>query len=191
MLNSIFEDDELLFNMTDQETNEDIAFDTTTQEVYSFSSEIPKNTLQDGSIVTDHIINKPLVYKMSGIVSDTPIEWGIFESPTLTRSLTLYKKLEALRERKPLLTLVAGLDVLEDMGISSINIVRDTNRAHGLFADITFEKIKIVELKTKTIEQSKVKKELQSSTATPINKGTVQGAQTENSSFAYKIKSLK
>jgi hypothetical protein len=163
----------ILFSITQKDSDEDPnILDITFNENYTFDSESTSNVLQSNSVVADNIINQPKVVKVSGAVSDTPIEWGIVS--TLSRSKDFYKNLMSIRDNKILVTVTTGLDVFESMQLKTISITRDKDKSKALFVDLTFKEFKIVTISETNINQSEVQEQHQSATSATQDKGTVQ-----------------
>jgi hypothetical protein len=163
----------ILFSITEKDSDEDPnILDITFNESYTFDSESTQNVLQSGSNTADNIINKPHTIKVSGAVSDTPIEWGIVS--TLSRSKDFYKNLRSIQDNKILVTVTTGLDVFHSMQLQTIVINRDKDKSNGLFVDLTFKEFRIVTISETDIDQSEVQEQHQSATATTQDKGTVQ-----------------
>jgi len=144
----------------------------TMNESYNFNSDVTSVTLQNGAVASDHIQNKPMEMRISGIVSDTEINIK-YTNPTHD-SKDFFKYLLDLREQRLPLTIISGLDTFENMVITSISVTRDKDKSKALFVDIGFRQVNIVTIETITIDQTQVNKDLISSTSKPTNKGTVQ-----------------
>jgi hypothetical protein len=187
MSTSIFSFNQAIFTIVEDDSYDEHKLDVSLNEEYTFASQSTDTALQDGSIVSDHIINKPFEQKVSGIISNAPIEWG-FGNNNLTRSKEFYKNLIAIRDKKLLLTLVTGLDSFPNMTLQNIHITRDKDKGKDLFVDLSFKQLKIVEIASRTIKQSEVNDDLKSGTSDATNKGMAQGTEvSKNSSIATKI----
>jgi len=186
-LSSILLSNKLLFTVIDEKEDKYNSLDVSTSETYTFTSETTDIVLQDGSIVNDHIINKPYDIKVSGIVSNSPISLLYYKDTNDAKKF--YDELKSLRDNRILVTVSTGLDVFDSMAITSIIVTRDKDKSNALFVDIGFKKFTIVEINSKDIKQDLVHDDIKSSTASSQNKGTVQGipAASQNVSWLSSI----
>jgi hypothetical protein len=182
-----------LFSIFKKDKKDADTLDVSINENHSFTSEITSTVLQDNSIVSDHVVLRPHEIIVSGMVSDTPIEYGNISN--LSRSKEFYSKLKELRAGKEVVKLVTSLDVFDSMYLYSIDIPRDKNKSKALFVDLKFKYIQKVEINSKSIKSKDIKTKHQNQTSIKQNKGTVQAKEVPavqkealiSKSWAYRI----
>ena len=73
-----------------------IDLDVTIREEHRFSSRVTNYPIEDGTIISDHIINEPDVIVLVGLVTDTPL--SIFAP--FNRSIDAFNRLIALHQSR-------------------------------------------------------------------------------------------
>jgi hypothetical protein len=116
-------------------------FDATTKEAHTHDVDWTMNPVESGIDVTDHAVLKPEELSLSGIVTDTPIG-GL--PPLPGRAQSAFDTLLRLRDSKRLVTVVTGLQVYTDMGITSVKVSRDKNTGQSIRPEVSFRKIRKV-----------------------------------------------
>lgn len=101
-------------------------FDATISEDHSDSIEWTRNPVESGIDVTDHAIVQPEEVSITGVVSDTPLN----AIPYPDRSIELYDMILEVARNKALVTVVTGLRVYSDMGITSVGVKRDNKSSN-------------------------------------------------------------
>lgn len=120
-----------------QSTIDLIVFDTMVAEEHKFSSRVTYFPIEDGRIVSDHIINQPDVVILSGLITDTPL--NIFAP--FDRSVAAFNTLIQLHERREVLDIVTGIKVYKNMAITSIDVPRTIKTGQTLTFNIELQKI--------------------------------------------------
>lgn len=106
-------------------------------EHYSSNSKIPSFPLEDGSIVSDHIINEGLVIEQRFIVS-------VYTNSLLIGTLTLAPInffINNLRNSKRMYTILTNHAIYRNMAIESINNEVSSDVMNKLTCDIRFKEI--------------------------------------------------
>ena len=114
-----------------------VTFDTTIQENHSFTSRITSFPVEFGTIISDHIIKEPDVVSLSGLVTDTPLS---ILAP-FNRSIAAFNQLVELHARRLPVTLVTGIKVYTNMGITRLDVPRNVKTGQSLTFNIEFQKI--------------------------------------------------
>lgn len=114
-----------------------VIFDTTVMEEHKFSSRITNYPIENGTIISDHIINDPDSISLSGIVSDTPI--NILASSN--RSIDAFNKLVDLHRKREVFDVVTGIRVYRNMAITTLNIPRNIKTGQSLTFNIELQRI--------------------------------------------------
>jgi hypothetical protein len=104
-----------------------LTIEATISENHRASSQVTKQTIEDGSSVSDHIINDPETVTIEGFISNTPISGG-FQNNAQNAFDELYR----IRENKQLITVVTGYRVYNNMAITNINVPRDRSTGQSI-----------------------------------------------------------
>lgn len=116
------------------------------------------NPIETGAVVTDHAIIEPKFYSMDAVVTDTPLGLaaatevvdnvtGLFGDSTgsgETRSQQAYAQLIQLQRLVEPITIVTGLNTLENMLILDIQPTRDKDTSNALFFTMDLQEVLIV-----------------------------------------------
>ena len=163
----------------------DIELDATISENHNFTNQITQWPVEDGSIMTDHVLSQPENLTLNGFVTNSPISnlppllspfgsiassvsGGIATVQSLlgkSRTETAFNDLLELWEGKknlvgeitrPLITIVTGLKVYKNMIMVSLVVPRDKDTRDALHFTATFQKIKKVSSKIVPTEDLKL-----------------------------------
>lgn len=128
----------LLFNNRFAKTRiGNIFIDATLSETHETSSTVTNFPIEDGSFISDYVINNPETLTISVLVTDTPL--NILSG--FNRSITSYNELIRLQKNKELLTVVTGIKVYTNMIMTSISVPRDAQTGKSLTFNINFQKL--------------------------------------------------
>jgi len=116
-----------------------IDLDVTIREEHRFSSRVTNYPIEDGTIISDHIINEPDVLVLVGLVSDTPL--SIFAP--FNRSIDAFNRLIALHQSRQPVTVVTGLKVYQNMAITVLDVPRDVKTGQSLTFTIELQRLVI------------------------------------------------
>ena len=151
---------------------QDLAIDIVSSEVIELPSETTDNPIENGSEITDHIINRPIMLRMVCQIGGSNLtNWT-------DRKIEGYEALKKLRDDKQPVTVVSGLETFSNMLINNITIDRNLQNATVLQFQIDFKQAIIVYSERVNISTniSEIKEPLTKDRATPLqNKGKVQG----------------
>ncbi len=114
-----------------------VTFDTMVSEEHVYSSRVTYFPVENGTIVSDHIINQPETVNLSGLVSDTPL--NIFA--TFNRSVAVFNTLVQLHQRREVFDVVTGIKVYRNMAITSLDVPRTIRTGQTLTFNISLQKI--------------------------------------------------
>ena len=132
-----------------------VTFDTVTVEEHRYASRVTHYPVEFGTIISDHIIKEPDVVAISGVISDTPVEFaagltqgiGLFNQLQGTigsgfnRSVAAFNQLVELQSRRLPVTLVTGIKVYTNMAIILLDVPRNVRTGQTLTFNIEFQKI--------------------------------------------------
>ena len=131
----------------------EIELDASLSESHQFASEVTQFPVEDGSVITDHIQNKPDQVSINGFVTNTPIRSfaDVAGAADLVRlsgvsgrtELALETLLNIHRFRE-LVTIVTNLKAYNDMALTSLTIPR--NAAIGDTLEFSADFVKVVKV---------------------------------------------
>jgi hypothetical protein len=127
-----------------------IEFDATTEETHNWTNTVTSSPVEDGSDVTDNILQNPRQLTLTGIITNSPVflddsqTSSIDDSPQETRVNRVFGLLSDLMDKGGLLTVFTRYKVYSDMAITSINIPRTVGIGEAIVFTIEFLKIRIV-----------------------------------------------
>jgi hypothetical protein len=135
-----------------------LQLDAMLSESHSYQSEVTMYPVEDGSNVSDNILNAPFELNIDGIITESHLN----EQNTTTIS-DAYKSLLKMRTDKEPVTIVSSLDVHKNMMIKSIDFPRDKQKSlTNLYFSMSLVQLKIVKNQFTTIKNDTVKKRTQS-----------------------------
>jgi hypothetical protein len=138
------------------ETDE-VAFDVdaTTSEQHSDTSTVTTNPIEGGAYISDHVIDNPIPLSLDIVISDDPLKF-LAVSGSLSRafsdaekpSIEVYDFLKKSKLERKLFTVTTTLETLFNMVLVGIRTTRTAATSRGLFANLQFQNVKIVESQT-------------------------------------------
>jgi hypothetical protein len=147
----------LLFGSTVFEVGA-LTLDVLISETHNRTASITENPIEDGSIISDHIINEPYKLSIEGYVSNS--------HPSILSFLNIFSfedkakaafdTLEELFENKELITVVTNLKVYNDMAIENLEIPKTVEDGDSLRFSMDLKEIRKVENLTVSIPVTKL-----------------------------------
>ena len=142
----------------------DLVLDASHIENIKYSSKLTDHYVENGSVISDHILLQPVSLSIEGTVTDDTIDivgyaQTIFNLPKINFANTLlnnkgakqvaaYELLTNLYNSKSLVTVVAYLDTFTDMAIENLTFPNDANTGNRLFFRIDLKKANFATVKT-------------------------------------------
>jgi hypothetical protein len=128
----------LLFNRKYAQSNVGgIFLDATLTEDHQYNSRVTNYPVEDGRIISDHIINDPETVQITGIVTDTPL--AILSS--FNRSIAAFNRLIEIHRNRERITVVTGIKVYTDMVMTGLQVPRNVATGQSLTFVIDLQKI--------------------------------------------------
>ncbi|MEM0173063.1 MAG: hypothetical protein QXI16_00990 [Sulfolobaceae archaeon] len=128
----------LLFNRRYYQSNIGGVFlDATISETHEYTSRATQFPVENGTMISDHIINEPVRLAITGIVSDSPVRYFSF----FNRSTDAYNRLVRIHELKERITVVTGIKVYNNMILTSLTVPRDNSTGQALNFVMEFQQI--------------------------------------------------
>ena len=117
-----------------------VSFDTMVTEEHRYTSRVTNYPVENGTIVSDHIINQPDVVVLSGLVTDTPLS---ILAP-YNRSVAAFNALIDIHRKRQVVTVVTGIKVYYDMAIVTLDVPRTVKTGQTLTFNIELQKINYI-----------------------------------------------
>lgn len=114
-----------------------VELDVTLREDHNYTSRVTTYPIEEGSTLSDHIINEPTRVVLEGIVSDSPL--NILS--TFNRSVDAFNRLVEIHENRDIVTVVTGLKVYPNMAITSLNVPREVRTGQSLSFTIELQEV--------------------------------------------------
>lgn len=154
----------------------DLILDASHIENIKYSSKLTDHYVENGSIISDHILLQPVSLSLEGSVTDDSIDivgyaQSFFNLPKFNfsnisnkgaKQIAAYELLTGLYNSKSLVTVVAYLDTFTDMAIENLVFPNDANTGNRLFFKIELKKANFATVRT-------------------VNVGTLSGSASVNS----------
>ena len=144
-----------------------IKLDASLSESHNYSSTITDSPLEDGSVVSDHIINNPFRLDITGSISNIPsLGIGILTLPAVTAVasiISIFKtknkikdaeeEFRNIRKKKIVFSVITGLRRYKNMVLESFTFNRDASIGDALEFTASLKQINIVSTKLITINE--------------------------------------
>lgn len=122
-----------------------VVLDAVLSEDHSYNSRVTNYPVENGLIISDHIINEPDALQITGVVSDTPLSFltllanpiGVSNAP----SVNAFNALVEIHNRRERITVVTGIKVYTNMVITSLQVPRNVQSGQSLTFVIDLQKI--------------------------------------------------
>lgn len=136
-----------------------IVLDCTTLEDHSYRAEVTKNPIEDGAPVSDHVSLEPVVLRVEGLVSDSPIGFALIGTAqnvarkfsslfgTQSRAKDAFDSIELLWKKRLPFTVITNLKRYDNMVISNAKFPFSSDTGHALDLSIEFTQLSIVKSK--------------------------------------------
>ncbi len=132
-----------------------VGFDAVLSETISASSTVTSNPIESGAEVNDHIFTNPKIYTLSAGVTNTPLSLlsdDIFTTGIFTvgesgggRREAAWEVLNILHDTGETFSVQAGLELLDNMIITSIDATTDAATQGALLFSATLQQLTIVD----------------------------------------------
>jgi len=135
------------------------------REAYSFKNSVTDIPIEEGSNISDHVIEEPLEIQITGFIGKT--EFTVWEGPLpetqadievpdpKARIRDAHFELLRLKSAKQPVDVVTGLDTYPNMVIISYDIDRSAETGADLPFEMSLKQIKIVKSETTTVNASR------------------------------------
>lgn len=162
-----------------------IVVDATLTESHVLASEVTNYPIETGATISDHVQLKPLVYNMTGIISDNPIGFLVLGNIAQVvntvqslfgqgRSQEAYYAIFQLWQSRTPFTVTTNLKRYENMIFTSFVVDDDVDTSNEINFKASLQQVTIVtsqSISSQGQNLSKVKK-IQQTAQTTVNQGT-------------------
>jgi len=120
-----------------------IVLDLITNETHNFNNTVTQYTVEDGSVISDHIENQIFNGTISGIITN----FSLFQDGlSINRAQDAFNQLKQLWRDKNLVTINTVLDVYDNVAITSIGINKGVGSGEEIAIDISFVQVNVAKL---------------------------------------------
>ncbi|MDR0302724.1 MAG: hypothetical protein LBI04_10495 [Treponema sp.] len=132
-------------------------------EHYQFSNSVTDIPVEEGSNISDHIIEDPDVIHVEAFIGNTAFEVVVADGASLSnlqapdrmaRVQQAYQALKKMAKEKKTVDVVLGLETFTGMAITDFTIDRNAQNGANLPFTMEFKKLKLVHSDTTTINAS-------------------------------------
>lgn len=138
------------------------------------SMRVTTNPVENGFVVSDHVIEEPVRYSMTGIITDTPLGAAAFsqlagsvvdavsgvfgqsESSGVTRSKQAYNELVELMKRKEIISVDTSLQRYDNLIFESLMINADKNTSNGIHFSASFVEAIVVTTARQSVDADRI-----------------------------------
>lgn len=124
-----------------------------------FPNRVTSHPVEDGTDISDHVVNDPRVFSIEGVISDAAFQLDADNDPIPGgpgRSVLAAFTLEDMRDNGELLTLETPNDIYFDVIITDLSIPRDAQTGKSLVFTITLQQITTVERQFAEVPESRL-----------------------------------
>lgn len=144
-----------------------------------------QNPVESGALISDHAVVGPRFYSIDAIVTDSPLggvavgqlvdtDTNLFGDSTgsgSTRSQQAYESLVSLSRNREPISVITGLNTLDNMLIVDILSTRDKDTSNALFFTMDLQEIIIVDTQIVTRDEGALRGDARLGGAAPTNQG--------------------
>jgi len=124
-------------------------------EDHQFSSTVTDYPIEDGSVISDHIIEKPLMITIDGIVSDTPLAViAALRSDNSKPSADAFAELMDMRDAREPVTVETSMGTFTQMALQDVSFPRAAGDGDTLRFRASFKQIGLVTNERTTLRVS-------------------------------------
>ena len=154
-----------------------LQLDVTVSETHEYNAKATQFPVEDGSTITDHIINDPIQVQMEGFVTNNPIVLTTGFDENVDRGAGSNKDELALaalmdiRDKREPIDIVTGMRKYSSMAMISLSIPRDAGTGAAFRFSATFVEVRKVSSKYVKLPNLKDKDGTKQQGAPQVDKG--------------------
>jgi len=135
-----------------------IEFDATLSQTHIMQASVTRHPVEDGSTISDHIVDQPDAVNLVGVISNTPLVFLGFLGTSPRRAEEAFAKLKEIKESGKLVEIATSLKNYTNMAITSVRCTRDAPKGNIIEVSIDLEEVKIATTATATVEENRGRK---------------------------------
>jgi hypothetical protein len=135
-----------------------IEFDATLSQTHLMQASVTRHPVEDGSQITDHIIDQPDAISLVGIISNTPLVFLGFLGDSPRRAEEAFQKIEEMKSAGQLVEVTTSLKNYTNMAITSVRCTRDAPKGNVIEVSVDLEEVLIATTATATIQDDRGRK---------------------------------
>ena len=177
-----------------------VGFDAVLSESISASSTVTSNPIETGAEINDHIFTNPKTYTLSAGVTNTPLSLlndDIFTTGIFTvgdsgggRREAAWEVLNILHDAGDTFGVQAGLELLPNMVITSLDTTTDAATQGALLFTATLQQLTIVDTELEQLSAEQLQ-DIAKPKASPVkDAGKVSKKETADESIALQISNI-
>lgn len=121
-------------------------------EDHIFSNQITEHTVENGSVISDHIKNDLQEGSLTGLVTNHSIkQFGLITGVT-NRAKEAYDELKRIWKERSLISIITIMQRYDNVAITNVSSPRDEGTGEAIIFNVSFREVKIVKLKTVQID---------------------------------------
>jgi hypothetical protein len=129
-----------------------IELDLILGEEHNFSNEITEHTIENGSVISDHIKNNLENGSLTGLITNHSIkQFGLITGVT-NRAKDAFDELKRLWKERSLISIITIMQRYDNVVIENVSMPRDEGTGEAIIINLSFRQVKIVKLKTVQID---------------------------------------
>lgn len=133
----------------DRVTVSTVTLDCTLIEEHSSEVELTDHPVERGADITDHKRSKPRALKLTGIISNTPVELGSLALGPRGRAEDAWAALKEIQAGDELIDVFTTLESYSNMQIVSLHVPRDAKRGNVL--EVTIDLREVIQVDSETV----------------------------------------
>lgn len=118
-------------------------------ESYTRNSSMTSFPIEDGSTISEHIINQPKEVSVNGFIGVNALGIG-------STWITVFDQINDLIDSKSLISIVMGLKIYDNMHIESFDVTRDKATGQGLPFTMKLKEAVIIQSQVTNIPSAKI-----------------------------------
>lgn len=124
-----------------------LTLEATLSENHNARSQVTNYTIEDGSTISDHIINDPVKVSIRGFVSNSPVDIGATIAAGFSgdNAQNTFDELYRIRDEKELVTVVSKYRSYENMAITNIRVPRGQQTGDAIEFTVDLLQVNVVD----------------------------------------------
>lgn len=131
-----------------------IQFDAIITRETSYSADVPEYPVEDGFVVSDAILNKPVELSVTAFITDTPVTWKNQLGASQGKYRKTIEQLENLYFSKSIVSFATSDKVYDSMAITSLSIPETEEMKNAVQVSFSLKEIRITSADSASIPAS-------------------------------------